>query len=101
MVAQFFDPNAFVNPNLLPRGLYGNAGRGILSGPALSSTDFSVLKDFAFKERYKVQFRSEFFNLFNQVNFSNPTTTVSSGAFGRIRSANSGRVVQFALKFIW
>jgi hypothetical protein len=101
MVAQFFDPNAFVNPNLLPRGLYGNAGRGILSGPALSSTDFSVLKDFAFKERYKVQFRSEFFNLFNQVNFSNPTTTVSSGAFGRIRSANSGRVVQFAMKFIW
>jgi hypothetical protein len=82
-------------------GQYGNAGRGILSGPAYNSTDFSIIKDFAFKERYKAQFRSEFFNIFNQVNFDNPTNYVNSGAFGRIRSAGDGRIVQFALKFLW
>jgi hypothetical protein len=127
MVSQFFNTNAFVYPNCAfdsdaalgnpqaieqqnctPFGIvyslagqYGNAGRGILSGPAYNSTDFSVIKDFAFKERYKAQFRSEFFNVFNQVNFDNPTNYVNSGAFGRIRSAGDGRIVQFALKFLW
>jgi len=83
-------------------GTYGNTGRGILTGPALSNTDFSILKNFAFRDRYKVQFRSEFFNVFNQVNFSNPDSTVTDGsAFGTIRSAGAGRVIQFALKFLW
>jgi hypothetical protein len=101
MVNEFFNTAAFVPPNLVPKGTYGNAGRGILSGPALSNTDFSVLKDFAFKERYRVQFRSEFFNFFNQVNFGLPVSRANSGAFGRIRSAAPGRVIQFALKFMW
>jgi hypothetical protein len=87
---------------LVPRGTYGNAGRGILNGPAASNTDFSVLKDFAFKERYKMQFRSEFFNVFNQVNFNDPDVSASDGsAFGQILGAGSGRVIQFALKFLW
>jgi len=101
MVKEFFNTAAFVPTDLVPPGTYGNAGRGILSGPALSNTDFSVLKDFAVKDRYKIQFRSEFFNFLNQVNFGNPVTNVTSGAFGRIRSASPGRVVQFALKFLW
>ena len=83
-------------------GTYGNTGRGILSGPGRSNTDFSILKDFAFKDRYKMQFRSEFFNVFNQVNFNIPDSTVTDGsAFGTIRGASAGRVIQFALKFLW
>jgi hypothetical protein len=75
-------------------GTYGNTGRGILSGPALSNTDFSILKNFAFRDRYKAQFRSEFFNVFNQVNFSNPDSIVTDGsAFGTIRGAGAGRVI--------
>ena len=102
MVAQFFNTGAFLPANLVPRGTYGNAGRGILNGPAASNTDFSVLKDFAFKERYKMQFRSEFFNVFNQVNFNDPDVSASDGsAFGQILGARSGRVIQFALKFLW
>jgi hypothetical protein len=125
MVDQFFNTQAFIQPNCAfapqpgnptaiedqnctPSGIvyslfgqYGNAGRGILSGPAINSNDFSILKDFAFKERYKVQFRSEFFNVFNQVNFSPPSTQVNSGEFGRILSAQPGRVIQFGLKFLW
>jgi hypothetical protein len=125
MVSQFFNTNAFIQPNcgFIPDpgnsqaieqqnctpfgvkysllGMYGNAGRGILRGPALSNTDFSIHKDFPIRERYRIQFRSEFFNVFNQVNFALPVSRVNSGAFGQIRSANPGRVIQFALKFMW
>ncbi|HEX2521053.1 MAG TPA: hypothetical protein VHP35_02945, partial [Terriglobia bacterium] len=69
--------------------------------PALNSSDFSIIKDFVFREPYRLQFRSEFFNAFNQVNFTTVTTAVNSGAFGRIRAASDGRIIQFALKFLW
>jgi hypothetical protein len=73
----------------------------LISGPAYSNTDLSALKDFVIHERWRLQFRSEFFNAFNQVNFGNPTTRVNSSTFGQIRSASPGRVIQFALKMIW
>ena len=101
MVQNFFNTGAFVPTNQVPRGVYGNAGRGLISGPAFNSTDFSILKDFIFKENYRLQFRSEFFNAFNQVNFTSVGTTVTSGAFGNLRDAADGRVIQFALKFLW
>ncbi len=101
MVQQFFNTAAFVPTNQVPKGTYGNAGRGLISGPALSNSDFSILKDFILREPLKLQFRSEFFNAFNQVNFGNPDTTVTDGAFGQIRNAADGRVIQFALKFLW
>lgn len=101
MIDQFFNINAFVPTAQVARGVYGNSGRNILSGPAMANSDISVIKDIPVKERYKAQFRSEFFNVFNQVNFSNPDSTVNSRNFGRIRSAGSPRVIQFALKFLW
>ncbi len=101
MVAQFFNTGAFIPTDQVPRGVYGNAGRGLISGPAAVNTDFSVLKDFQIREPMRVQFRAELFNAFNQVNFGNPSTTVNSGAFGRLRSASDGRIIQFGLKFLW
>jgi hypothetical protein len=101
MVQRFFNTDAFVPTNQVPRGIYGNAGRGLISGPAFSSTDFSVLKDFPIDEQRRFQFRSEFFNAFNQVNFTSVTTTVNSSAFGRIRAAGDPRILQFGLKFLW
>jgi Carboxypeptidase regulatory-like domain/TonB-dependent Receptor Plug Domain len=100
-ITQFFNTNEFVQPRLVPRGVYGNAGRGLISGPASANTDLAALKDFALRETWKLQFRGEFFNALNQVNFGNPNQTVSSAAFGRITSAASGRVIQLALKLIW
>ena len=87
--------------NNVPQGTYGNAGRGLISRPAFNSSDFSVLKDFALREQMKVQFRAEMFNVFNQVNFNNPDTQVTDGTFGVITGAQPGRVIQFALKFLW
>lgn len=102
MISEFFNPSAFVPANLVPPGTYGNSGRGIISGPAFANTDFSILKDFALRESLKLQFRTEMFNAFNQVNFSNPDSSVNSGTFGQILStAAPGRQIQFALKLLW
>lgn len=101
MVTQFFNTAAFVPVDLLPAGHYGNAGRGLISGPAFNSTDFSVLKDFKLRESLSLQFRTEMFNVLNQVNFNNPDTTETDSSFGQITSAQDGRVIQFALKLLW
>jgi hypothetical protein len=101
MITRFFNTAAFVPTGQVPRGTYGNAGRGLISGPALNATDLALMKDFPFGEPFRVQLRGEAFNAFNQVNFGNPTTNVASGAFGRIRSAGDPRILQVALKLIW
>jgi len=100
-INQFFNTAAFVPVAQDPLGSYGNAGRGLISGPAFANTDFSVLKNFQIREQMKLQFRSEMFNVFNQVNFQNPDTTETDGTFGQILGANDGRVIQFALKLLW
>jgi carboxypeptidase family protein/TonB-dependent receptor-like protein len=114
-VHNFFNAAAFVNPNNLPPGTYGNSGRGLISGPGYANTDFSVLRDFPIGERIRLQFRAEMFNLFNQVNFSLPNsyansalvtpsgTLANGGAFGQIQStvSGTGRQIQFALKLLW
>lgn len=103
MVTNFFNTGAFVNPNNVPLGTYGNSGRGLISGPAFANTDFSALKDFVLREPVKLQFRTEMFNAFNQVNFANPDSYANSGTFGTIVStvSNRGRTIQFALKLLW
>jgi hypothetical protein len=100
-INNFFNTAAFVPTRLVPLGTYGNAGRGLISGPALVNNDFAALKDLVLKESWRMQFRSEFFNALNQVNFSNPNVNTSSSALGRITAAASGRVIQFALKMMW
>jgi hypothetical protein len=110
MIAQFFNTDAFVPTNQVPRGVYGNAGRNIISGPGMSNTDFSAMKDFRLTEAYRIQFRAEFFNAFNQVvlgcrettgGCNDPDATVNSRTFGQIRSAGPAREIQLALKVIW
>ena len=100
-IQQFFNTAAFVPVNQVPRGIYGDVGRNILSGPASVNSDIAVLKQVALREPLKLELRGEFFNAFNQVNFSNPNATVSSGSFGRITGAGSGRTVQVAVKLVW
>lgn len=100
-ISEFFNTRAFVEPSLVPLGTYGNGGVGMISGPALANTDAAVLKNFTMPESLKIQFRLESFNTFNQVNFSNPSSTATSGAFGRIRSASAGRQLQLGLKLLW
>ena len=124
----FFNPFAFVRPvvqsgQLIPSSTgvalagaqgtdIGNVGRNILRGPRQTNVDFSVIKRFQLGEAKNVEFRAEFFNLFNQVNFNNPISNLNAatvdqntgqiinpGDFGRINStSNNPRLIQFALK---
>lgn len=79
---------------------FGNAGRNIVRGPGIATTNFGLHKEFALTERFKLDFRTEAFNLFNRTNFDSPNSNRSSGAFGTITSTNNNpaRQIQFALR---
>ena len=96
--SRWFATEAFGMPAF---GAFGSAGRNILSGPSLRNIDFSLLKDMAVGETAKVQFRAEFFNVFNTPNFRQPNAVFGTAGFGRVLSARAGREVQFGLKFLF
>ena len=73
----------------------------MLRGPGQANVDASVLKNFSLRETTSLQFRVEFFNLFNRANFGNPIATVTSPLFGRILSAADPRIMQLGLKVRW
>ncbi len=93
--AQWFTTSAFALP---PQYSYGNCGRNIITGPGIADVDFSAFKIFHIWENANLQFRSEFFNLFNHPNFNPPGTTYGTPSFGVITSAGDPRIIQFALK---
>jgi len=83
----------------IPVFSYGNFGRNVLYGPGLYNIDFSAFKNFRMAERLNLQFRSEFFNLFNTPALSNPNSTYGATNFGTITSTKrDNRQIQFALK---
>lgn len=102
----YFNPAAFVQP--LP-GTYGNAGRNILQGPGLATTDISLAKKFALTERLDLQFRTEAFNIFNHTNFNTPNPVVYAAATGGpsptagviTSTSTTSRQIQFGLKLLW
>lgn len=69
---QYFDPNAFTLHN---PGFHGNLGRNTLIGPGVATFDFSLFKNTALTEGVNLQFRAEFFNIFNRSNFASPGRT--------------------------
>lgn len=130
----FFNPLAFARPVVLAGAIIpssggiatagavgtdiGNVRRNSLRGPHQNNIDFSVIKRFRFLETKSIEFRTEFFNLFNMVNYANPISDLNAvpatnfnadgtinaalgaGRFGRIISTSSNpRLIQFGLKF--
>jgi hypothetical protein len=89
------------------QGRFGTLGRNAFRGPAFHQFDFAVIKDTPFGHRGKgelgiLEFRAEFFNLFNIVNFGLPSNTVRGTGFGLIsRTAGTSRQIQFSLKLIY
>src|SRR5580698_2009096 len=86
-------------------GRFGTLGRNTFRGPAYYDFDFSLVKDTQIGRRksgselVNVQFRSEFFNIFNLVNMGLPSNTIEGSGFGLInRTAGSSRQIQFSLK---
>jgi hypothetical protein len=88
-------------------GELGNASRTPLSGPDFVNTDFSVIKQFALPwENMGLNFRAEFFNLFNHTQFGTPNSAggtfmpdLNAPGFGALNTTvNNPRLVQFGLK---
>lgn len=97
-IDHWFLASAFVDA---PAYAFGNVGRFLPDnrGPHLHNWDISALKLVAAGERFRVQFRAEFFNALNQVNFQPPATVFGQPQFGLITAAEPARIIQFGLKF--
>ncbi|MBL8207273.1 MAG: carboxypeptidase regulatory-like domain-containing protein [Blastocatellia bacterium] len=114
----------FINPNLLnittaangtlqaaslkdgllgspPPGQFGNFPRNAMNSPSFFQMDFGVLKRTKLKERANIEFRAEFFNLFNNVNFGSGTLSFDSQRFGQITGTFASRFGQLALRVNW
>lgn len=94
---RWFDPTAFIASSNFS---YGNSGLRILSPDILRTVDFSMFKSFQIRERSRLQFRFEVFNLPNTPSFAAPNATLDTATVGRITStATSPRQMQVALKY--
>lgn len=80
---------------------YGNTGRNSLRGPGAITNNLSVFRDFPLGERFKLQFKTEFFNFTNTPRFANPNTSRTSGDFGFITSTagNTGTPTERNIRF--
>jgi len=105
----YFDPCSFALP---AAGFYGNLGRDTVIGPGFEGTDVTLVKTTQITERWKADFRAEFFNIINRNNLSNPAPTNSVfdsagtgkvlGSAGRIQgTTSSSRQIQFGLKLLF
>ncbi len=90
------------------QGYFGSLGRNTFRGPAYYDYDFSLIKDTPVGTRanggelFIVQFRSEFFNLFNIVDMGLPANTIKGSGFGEIsKTAGTSRQIQFSLKLLF
>ncbi len=88
-----------------PTNTFGNAGKGSVRFPGFYAWDMGLSKNFSITERVKLQFRAEFFNVFNHVNFLSDESTVNNFArfnnlsrFGSLQTAADPRIGQMALK---
>jgi hypothetical protein len=99
-VERWFDTSVFT---AVPR--FGSLGRNVVIGPGFSNTDFAIMKTTELHETLRLQFRAEFFDLFNHANLGAPGIVVGTPSFGQITStrfptgeSGSSRQIQFAMK---
>ena len=96
---RWFDTSAFTAPAAYT---FGNAGFNIIEGPGLVNLDNTISRMFQLTERFRIDFRAEFFNLFNEAHFGAPNMTVDRNVGGTISSTNTpARQIQFGLKLIF
>jgi hypothetical protein len=102
--SKWFDPKQFVLP---AKGYFGNVGRNTLQGPGRKLFDMSIIKSTGVTEDARLEFRAEFFNIFNHPNFATPLNSVlTAGGYvataGRItRTVTTSRQIQFGVKLLF
>jgi hypothetical protein len=82
-------------------GQFGNAGRNVARGPGYTNVDLSLVRTISFSGTTRLQLRAESFNVLNHPNFGLPVGDLNSPNFGRILSAASPRLIQFAVKMMF
>jgi len=107
-LTQWFNPAAFAggcttaayvgNPSCVPLGTFGNAGRDVFHNPGTIQWDMSVSRKFQITERWKIELRSDFFNIMNHANWNAPATGLTSTTFGQVTTFGSPRLIQMAMK---
>ena len=114
-VAGWINPAAFAYPGTSSAAVYGNAPRNLFRGPGTWQVDIGTAKTVAIKERAQLEFRSEFYNIFNHPQLGQPQSifspantagfgsiinTVNTGVVSPITPVGSGtpREIQFALR---
>jgi hypothetical protein len=81
---------------------FGSMGRNVLRNPGLFNTDLDITREFPIKDRIKIQFRGEFFNIANTSHFGGvSSSSVTSGSFMQITSASGERQIRFGLRLHW
>jgi Carboxypeptidase regulatory-like domain/TonB dependent receptor-like, beta-barrel len=91
----WFNPAAFAVPSLS----YGNLGRNTMRSAPVYTADFSLFKNFPVREGTNLEFRAEFFNVFNIQNYGVPDSLVGDPAEGQIfNTVNAPRQIQLALR---
>ncbi len=83
-----------------PIGLEGNSSRRFFHGPGTNNWDMALVKDTSLTESKRLEFRAEFYNLFNHAQFLTPSGILSSN-FGEVLSAASPRIGQLSLKLLF
>ena len=97
-ISRFFNTSCLVQQNPIR---YGTSGRSVITGPGQIGIDLSVTKDFAYREKWRLQFRSEFFNAVNHPNWVPPGKLLGTSTLGVITSALDPRIIQFGLKLLF
>jgi hypothetical protein len=82
-------------------GVLGNSNRRFFHGPGQQTWDLGVVKDLPLTEAKKLEFRAEFFNIFNHANFRQPEGDIINSSFGFVTSAADPRIGQLAIKFLF
>jgi hypothetical protein len=94
-VAEWFNTGAFQAP---PFGTFGNCGTGLIQGPPENTWNWALFKSFPLGEKAKLQFRSEFFNIWNHPSFQSISNNFGAGNFGAVITALDPREIEFALR---
>jgi len=94
----YLNPNAFAVPAI---ATYGNMGRNSIRGPATWSFDLALSRSFTLREKQRLEFRGEAYNVTNSFRPQNPNTVLNNRTFGQLRTAFDPRILQFALKFVF
>jgi hypothetical protein len=94
----WYNPSSFASP---ANATFGNTGRNYIRGPGTWNTDININRTFAIKERLKLTFKAEAYNMPNTSHFNAPDVNVNDAAFMKITSSYGERNIRFNLRMQW